>query len=101
MPVRRNPQEQPIHAPEVSEVAGGVPPDLELVRDEQRWVSLTFCISLYTDRLLSSIPEAVLACYEKFFALCPRENIRQYSTENMKTHKPVTKRAFNMLPNWL
>jgi hypothetical protein len=76
-------------------------PDLELVDDDVRLVSLTFGISLYTDRLFSTIPEAVLACQEKFLSLCPPAKLTFYSTENMRKHQPVNKRVLNMLETWL
>ncbi len=77
------------------------PADIELVSNDVRWVSLTFAVSLYTNVLFSSIPEAVLSCYEKFLELCPPENLKFYATENMKRHKEVTARAQNMLKTWL
>jgi len=77
------------------------PQDLELLKDGVRLVSITFGITLYTNRLLSEISQSVLECYDKFFEICPKENLRFYGTENMRKHKPISKRTFNMLPTWL
>ena len=77
-----------------------IPPKLELVVDDERLVSLTFGLTLYTDQLFSAIPQAVLGCYEAFLSLCPPENLTFYSTENMTRHKPVTKRVLSMLETW-
>jgi hypothetical protein len=75
---------------------------LELVADDgARLVSLTSGLTLYTDRVLSEIPDQVLAVYEKFLVRCPPEALRYYATENMRRHKPVTKSVFRMLPTWL
>jgi len=82
--------------------AGGLPlSDLELSVDGVRIVSVAFAISLYTDRLFSSIPDAVLKWQEAFLRLCPAERLKFYATENMKKHKPVSKRVFGMLEGWL
>jgi hypothetical protein len=78
-----------------------IPPDLELMADGKRLVSLTFTVTLFTNELYSKVPEAVLACYKAFLGLCPAENLKFYLTENMKVEKPVTKRALNMLETWL
>jgi len=32
---------------------------------------------------------------------CPQSALRFYATENMRHHKPVTKKTFGMLPTWL
>jgi hypothetical protein len=85
-----------------SSTAGAEPfKDLELITKEGRLVSLTFSVALYTDVLFSSIPEAILGCYAKFLQLCPADQLKFYATENMKQHKPVTKRVLNMLNVWL
>lgn len=78
-----------------------IPKNLDLEVEDERIVSLTFSITLYTDVALSTIPGAVLGCYEKFLTLCPPDQLKFYATENMKQHKPVTKRVLNMLPTWL
>ena len=78
-----------------------MPAGLELVENSERLVSLTFGLSLYTDVLLSTVPDAVLACYEKFLSLCPADQLKFYGTENMSRHKPVDKRVLNMLKTWL
>ena len=73
---------------------------LDFFEEDVRLVSSTFGLSLYTDRLLSEIPDAILYSYEKFLELVPKENLKFYATENMKRHKPVTERVFNMLKTW-
>jgi hypothetical protein len=75
--------------------------DFDLVVDGARRASLTFGISLYTDVLLSSAPDAVLGCFDRFLRLCPPEKLQFYATENMTKHKAVTKRTFEMLKTWL
>ncbi len=75
--------------------------DLDLIANGARLVSLTFSVTLYTDVLLSSIPQPVLGCFEKFLQLCPPERLKFYATENMRQHKPVNKRVLNMLATWL
>ncbi|MEN3332476.1 MAG: hypothetical protein V7641_1841 [Blastocatellia bacterium] len=78
-----------------------IPANLELVDDGVRLVSLTFGLSLYTDVLFSSVPDAVLGCFEKFLGLCPADQLKFYVTENMDQHKPVTNRTMGMLKTWL
>jgi len=72
-----------------------------LVESGVRIVSFTFGIKLYTPELFSKIPEAVLGCYDRFLKRCPPERLKFYATENMKQHKPTTKRTFDMLRTWL
>lgn len=79
----------------------GIPAGLELEEGGARLVSLTFRLTLYTDVLFSSVPDAILACYERFLRLCPPERLKFYLTETMHQHKPVTKRALNLLGTWL
>ncbi|CAK8712875.1 hypothetical protein GMJAKD_02140 [Candidatus Electrothrix aarhusensis] len=75
---------------------------LDLVgEDDVRQVSLTFGITLYTDKIFTEIADAVIYCHKKFLELCPNENFKFYSTTNMKMDKPVTSRALNMLSTWL
>jgi len=77
------------------------PSDLELARDGERLVSLTFTVTLFTDVSLASVPGAVLSCQNEFLRLCPPENLKFYLTENMRQYKPLNKRALNMLSVWL
>lgn len=76
-------------------------PKLELFQDNLQLVTLTFGIVLYTDALFSENANAINACYDRFLSLCPESELRFYATENMRRHKPVTKRALAMLPTWL
>lgn len=76
--------------------------DMELTApDGVRLVSFTFGITLYSNATFSEVPDAILACYERFLQLCPPDKLRYYATESMRRHKPITKRALNMLPTWL
>ena len=71
---------------------------LDLVEGDVRLASLTFSITLFTDRVLSDIPEATLRCQEMFLKRCPQDALRFYATENMRRHRPVNKKTLTMLP---
>lgn len=75
--------------------------DLELVVGGTTAAAPVFIVDLYTDKLFSTIPEQVLACYEMFLRLCPPERIKHYATETMDQHKETSSRTFTMLPSWL
>ena len=74
---------------------------LDFHDDGVRLTSLTFSISLFTNVLLTDIPEAVLRCQEIFFEFCPKELIKFYATDTMRKHRPVTKKVFGMLDVWM
>jgi hypothetical protein len=71
---------------------------LDLVEGDVRRASLTFSITLFTDRVLSDIPAATLRCQEIFLKRCPQDALRFYATENMRRHRPVTKKTLTILP---
>ena len=73
---------------------------LDYYEEDIRQASLTFSINLFTNVLLTDIPDVVLHCQKMFFELCPQERIKFYATENMRKHRPVTKRVFGMLETW-
>jgi hypothetical protein len=75
--------------------------NLDFVSDSIKQVSLTFGITLYTDKVFSSFPDGVLGCFHRFLELCPPDQLKYYQTENMSRHKPVTKRTLGMLATWL
>lgn len=76
--------------------------NLELRSDDGvRLVSLTAGVTLYTDVVLSENPKAVLGLYDLFLSAVPPSVLKFYGTENMRRHKPVTKRVLEMLPTWL
>jgi hypothetical protein len=74
--------------------------ELELNVEGVRLVSVTFGITLYTNQFFSRHGDAVLACYEKFRNLCPKDQLTFYATPNMRVHKPVTERVLRMLSVW-
>lgn len=74
---------------------------LDLYDEHIRQASLTFSINLFTNVLLTEIPEALLCCQELFFEYCPKDNIKFYATENMRKHRMVSKRVFGMLKVWM
>lgn len=69
--------------------------------DDTQLVALSFGMSIFSNTILSAQGEGLLAIYDRFLELCPRERLTHYSTENMTRHKKVTKATFNMLPIWL
>ena len=73
----------------------------EHIHDNIKMVTPTFGLTLYTDKLFSSIPKAILKSFDAFRALCPEAEIKHYATENMSKHKPVTPRVLGMLASWL
>lgn len=75
--------------------------DLELVKDGLRVVTATFGLTLYTGEIFSSIPKVILECFDRYRSLCPESEMKFYGTENMRRHKPVTKRTLSILPTWL
>jgi hypothetical protein len=75
--------------------------DMELTIEGVKGVSSVFGVNFYIPVTLSSCGEGVLTCYNRFLDLCPADRLTFYSTETMSRHKPVTKRALNMLPTWL
>ena len=76
--------------------------ELELVAsDNVRLVSVTLGLSAYTEAPLSSAGPGLLAIYEKFLSHIDKSELRFYATENMRSHKPVSKSTFTMLPSWL
>jgi hypothetical protein len=88
--------------PKTQSTSGPAPlPELDLVVDGARLVSLTFAVTLFTDVAFSTIPEAVLGCFERFLQLCPADRLKSYLTENMQEHQPITKRVLGMLRTWL
>lgn len=78
-----------------------LPKNLERVADGIKKVSATFGVTLYTNVLFSTVPDAILESFNKYLSLCPKEELRHYATENMTMHKPVTPRALGMLATWL
>jgi hypothetical protein len=84
-----------------NKASASMPKHLELNEDGVRLVSLTFGVTLYTNKLFSKIPDSVLGCYDKVLQLCSQDNFHYYATTNMRKHKPVTKRTFGMLEKWL
>ena len=74
---------------------------LDLHVQDIRLASLTFSIHLFTNVLLTEIPDAVLHCQKIFFDNCPTNVVKFYATENMRKHRSVTKRVYGMLETWL
>jgi hypothetical protein len=75
---------------------------LELVGDDGvRFVALTFGVTLYTNKTLSTCAEAVLNAYQQFQDACPLNTLKFYATENMRKHKAIAKSTLTMLPTWL
>jgi hypothetical protein len=74
--------------------------ELELITGGVRLVSITFGITLYTSELFSKHGEAVLACFEMYRQLCPKDQLTFYGTANMRMHKPVTERVLRMPSVW-
>lgn len=71
---------------------------LDRVEDNVRLASLTFSITLFTDKVFTDIPAAVLRCQELFLKRCPQDAVRFYATENMRRHRPVNKKTVTVLP---
>jgi hypothetical protein len=85
-----------------SDTFGTIARGLELTADDGvRLVSLTFGLTLYTERLFSQVSDSVLRCHDRFLQLCPPDRLRFHATGNMRRHKPVTKRSPGMLKGWL
>jgi hypothetical protein len=77
-----------------------LPPDLELVHEGVRVVSVTFGLNLFTAEPFAALGDKLLACQERFLQLCPPDEVKFYRTETMGEHKPVTKRVLGMLAAW-
>jgi Protein of unknown function (DUF3396) len=75
--------------------------DMELELEGVRQVSAVFSINFYTSKTLTSFADGVIACYQRFLDICPANRLTFYGTETMSRHRPVTKRALNMLSTWL
>ena len=58
---------------------------------------LTFAISLYSDRPLSTFASELVAVWEKFRTLVGDKCFRVYATDTMRQHKSVTARVLGML----
>jgi hypothetical protein len=78
-----------------------VPDDIDLVRNGTRIAALTRGITLYTNKLFSTIPKSILACRDRYAALCPESEIKFYANENMTKHKPATRKTLALLDTWL
>lgn len=79
-----------------------LPRGLDLSRDDGQGIArLTFGITLLTDRSFLKCAKGVLACYQRFLTLCPRERLRWWADENSSVHKPIKKTTFDWLPTWL
>jgi hypothetical protein len=77
-------------------------PKLGLAGDDgARLVTLTAGVTLYTDRVLSEVPGAVLRVYQRYLDECSADVLKFYATENMRRHKPVDRKVLAMLPTWL
>ncbi len=74
--------------------------DLELVRDGIPIVRLTFGVTLYAERPLSTFREGLLKAYERFLAMVGTKTLRFYATETMRQHKPIAKKSLGMLTSW-
>ncbi|MFH0924050.1 MAG: type VI immunity family protein [bacterium] len=64
-------------------------------------VSLVADIVLYIDEPFTEIQQPILDLYNRFFTLCPKEDLNWYLTNTMTSHKPTSKRTFTMLNTWL
>lgn len=75
---------------------------LELVAaDQVRLVSLVLGLSAYTEAPFSSMSAGVLSIYDDFLSRVGKSAFRFYATENMRSHKPISKSTLTMLPSWL
>ncbi|PTR08972.1 uncharacterized protein DUF3396 [Nitrosospira sp. Nsp5] len=75
--------------------------ELRSKEENVRIVSLAYDLVLYTDRILSEVPEAVLYAYDRFLRIVPPGTLRWYLTESMSKHKAITPRSMDMLGGWL
>src|ERR1700750_3330516 len=75
--------------------------EVELVTDGFRLVALTFGVNLYTNRSFYDCAPEVLATCSAFLERWPPARLNYYATETMRAHRPVSKRALNMLETWL
>ena len=57
-------------------------------------------VMVYVDAPLREFRDALLACMERFFDICPRSALGWYATETMTQFKPVTSRTFAMPGTW-
>ena len=71
-----------------------VPAGLEQRGDGDVLIAVpVFGLTWYTDKAFSTIPKSVLDVANRFFSLCPPEELRWYATENMSKHKAATKKT--------
>lgn len=82
-------------------IVGDSAPELGLVREGLKLVTLTFGINLYTDVSFYEMPEAVLGSWDLFLRQCPADALTFYATEVMRRHKPVTNQTLDLPGIWL
>ncbi len=69
--------------------------------DAVKLVSAVLGMSVYTEAPLSSAASGVLDLYERALSMLDQGQLRFYATETMRSHKPVAKSTWTMLPTWL
>src|SRR5215471_17057942 len=75
-------------------------PKLELVHEGIPIARVTFGITLFMNEELSQVGPAVIQAHDRFLALVGKDGVRQYATETMRKHKPITPRALSMVKTW-
>jgi hypothetical protein len=85
----------------MTKAAERVAKDVITFDEELMVVNFDFDIVLYNSQDFTKTADGVQFFYDRALALCPRGALRWHATENMSSHRAVTPKVLQMLPNWL
>lgn len=74
---------------------------LDYINEDIKLVSLVFNITLFSNCSFRTENQSVISLFDKYFDECPRDKVYYYSTTNMRKHRNITKKSFEMLSSWL